>query len=145
MNYAFHLLKAASLMLLVADLLGCAGQQSGSMTSNVSEVVHKGMQGVTDLVRPIFEKGQVRNVDQYCDSLEESYEVTDNVIRILSAAGLQSLQDWQKSGFKRSTKGDSDVTEVVKTVSKNYLWMPVSFEQTLGNQLHERQEGANKI
>jgi Zn-dependent protease with chaperone function len=145
MNEAFHRLNVVSAILLLTALFGCAGQQPGSMTSNVSDAVHKGVQGVSDFVRPMFEKGQVRNVDKYCDSLEESYEVTDNVIRVVSAAGLQSLQDWQQGGFKRLPKGNNDVKEVVKTVSKNYLWMPVSFEQALGNQLHERQEKANKI
>jgi predicted Zn-dependent protease len=145
MNHVFHLLKAASLMLLVANFFGCAGQQSGSMSGNLSETVHKGIQGVSGYVRPLFEKGQVRNVDKYCDSLEESYEVTDNVMRLVSAAGLQSLQVWQQSGFKRSPAGNRDVKEVVKTISRDYLWMPVSFEQVLGDQLHERQVKANKV
>jgi predicted Zn-dependent protease len=93
----------------------------------------------------MFEKGHVRNVDKYCDSLEESYEVTDNVVRVASAAGLQSLQTWQRTGFRPSPTGNKEVEEVVKTVSRDYLWMPVSFEQMLGNQLHERQQKANKI
>jgi predicted Zn-dependent protease len=145
MNHVCPPLKAASLMPLLAGILGCAAQQSGSMPANLSEAVHKGVQGVSDFVRPLFEKGQVRNVDKYCDSLEESYEVTDNVMRLASAAGLQSLQAWQQSGFKRSPADNKGVQEVVKTVSRDYLWMPVSFEQVLGDQLHEHQVKANKV
>ncbi len=145
MNRAFHLLKGASLVLLLAVVFGCAAQQSGSLPGTLSGAVQQGVQGVKELVSPLFGKGQVRNIDKYCDSLEESYEVTDNVTRVVSAAALQKLQTWQQSGFRRSPTGNSDVEEVVKTVSRDYLWMPVSFEQALGSQLQERQEKANKI
>ena len=33
----------------------------------------------------------------------------------------------------------------MKTASKNYVWLPVSFEQTLGNRLHDRQVKDNRI
>jgi hypothetical protein len=35
--------------------------------------------------------------------------------------------------------------EVAKTVSRKYVWMPVSVEQALGNRLHSRLEKDNKI
>jgi Peptidase family M48 len=145
MNHAFPLLKAVSLMLLLAALLGCAAQPSGSVPSGVSETVNQGVKSVSDWLRPMFERGHVRNVDKYCDSLEESYEVTDNVMRVISAAGIQSLQTWQRTGFRSTPTDFTQVEEVVKTVSRDYLWMPVSFEQTLGNQLHDRQQKANKL
>jgi predicted Zn-dependent protease len=146
MKQTYRLRQAASLMGLLASLYGCAGQSSGLGASNLSETVQQGIQGVRGWVSPLFEKGHIRNVDKYCDSLEESYEVTDNVLRVISAAGLQSLQTWQRNGFQRSpTSNKKEVEEVVKAVSRDYLWMPVNFEQALGNQLHERQEKANKI
>jgi hypothetical protein len=125
--------------------MGCAGQQSGSVSRSLSEAVSQGLKGVSAAVSPLFESGHVRNVDKYCDTLEESYEVTDNVLRVISAGGLQALQSWQQSGFRRSPIGNRDVNEVVKTVSRDYLWMPVSFEQSLGDALHARQEQTNKI
>lgn len=145
MNDVVLRLKAASFIFLLAGLGGCAGQQSGAVSRSLSEVVSQGLKGASAVVSPLFETGHVRNVDKYCDSLEESYEVTDNVLRVISAGGLQALQSWQQSGFRRSPIGSRDVNEVVKTVSRDYLWMPVSFEQSLGDELHARQEHTNKI
>jgi peptidase M48-like protein len=145
MHHGLRLLNAASLMFLLADLWGCANLPSVPVPRDLSGAVHQGAQGVKELMSPIFEKGHVRNVDKYCDSLEESYAVTDNVMRVASAAGLQSFLAWQRSGFKRSPMGNREVEEAVKSVSRDYIWMPVSFEQTLGDQLHARQEKANKV
>jgi hypothetical protein len=145
MHHGLRLLNAASLMFLLADLWGCANLPSVPVPRDLSGAVHQGAQGVKELMSPIFEKGHVRNIDKYCDSLEESYAVTDNVMRVASAAGLQSFLAWQRSGFKRSPMGNREVEEAVKSVSRDYIWMPVSFEQTLGDQLHARQEKANKV
>jgi predicted Zn-dependent protease len=38
-----------------------------------------------------------------------------------------------------------DLEKMAKSISNEYLWMPVSFEQTLGDQLHASQVKHNKI
>jgi hypothetical protein len=137
MTYTFHLLKAVSLLFLSAGCFGCTTLQAVPGVSDVTGAVDTGINEVKKFVAS--KTGQDSKGDKYCDLFEEpSYALTDNVMQVASAAGFKSLEDWSKHSFKGSPTDHTDLEETVKTVSKNYVWMPVSFEQSLGNALHAR-------
>ena len=145
MDQAFHLPKAASLLLLLANLFGCATMESVPGGATVSSTVNKGFQAAKDLVDGKSKPGS--KDDKYCDAFEEtSYEVTDNVVdAVLSSNGLQTIQDWQQGRFTHASTRKSALQKVAENVSKNYVWLPVSFEQALGNHLRERLERDSKV
>ena len=81
--------------------------------------------------------GDIRNSDKYCASLEESYEVADNVWRIIQATGTQALVIWRDSGFQVTGQTRRQVEAFVKELSRRYLWMPVFVEEQIGTYLHD--------
>jgi hypothetical protein len=145
MQHVLHFLKATSLLLLLASLCGCDTLQSVPGGATVSEVVNKGFQTAKELVDSKLKPGG--KDDKYCDLFEEpSYEVTNSVVdAVLSTNGLQTIQDWQQGRFSHSSTRRDALQKAAENVSRNYVWMPVSFEQMLGNQLRERLEKDSKI
>jgi Zn-dependent protease with chaperone function len=81
--------------------------------------------------------GDIRPTDRLCTSLDESYEVTDNVWQIVMASGTQAVTIWRDSGFRMSGQTGKQVEGFVKELSKRYLWMPVVIEQQIGTYLHD--------
>ena len=67
---------------------------------------------------------------------EPSYEVTDNVTAIVLGTGMQMFQVNQSTDFKNVSMSQINLEKMAKTISNQYLWMPVSFEQMIGNELH---------
>jgi Peptidase family M48 len=146
MNHASGLLKATSLTLLVAALCGCATLPSGLPQVNLPESFQEATKDFNEWMKKKFPGGQVRNVDRYCDALEEpSYAVTDNVVGVVLAQGFQLFQTGQRTDFRKLSMSKLDLEKMAKSLSNEYLWMPVSIEQTLGNQLHESQVKNNRI
>jgi hypothetical protein len=142
MDHACHLLKAASLMLLLATVFGCATLSEVRLPTSFEEARRE----FDEWINKNFPGGQVRNVDKYCDALEEpSYAVTDNVIGVMLASGFQIFQKGWQNDFKNFSMSKADIEKMAKNISNEYLWLPVSFEQALGNYLHERQVQHNKI
>jgi hypothetical protein len=129
-------------LLLAGGVSGCATE--GGLPS-ISETLNTAVKTAGDAIKPFFDKGEVRSKDRYCDSLEESYAVTDNIVRVASGAGLQTLQSWQRAGFKQRPGSDKELEETVKEISKQYLWMPLGIEKQLGNYLHHQQQTRNRI
>src|SRR5205085_6332068 len=111
----------------------------------VSSAVTSGSQTVRNFIDRKPKPGSKE--DKYCDLFEEaSYDVTDNVVSaVLSSNGLQTMQDWQRGGFTRVATGGNSLQKVAENVSKDYVWMPVSFEESLGNHLQARLEKDSKI
>src|SRR5438105_1603434 len=138
MDHAFHLPKAASLLFLLAYVGGCATLESVPGGTTVSNTVNRGFQTAKEFVESKAKPGSKE--DKYCDAFEEtSYEVTDNVVDIvLSTDKVQILPDLQQGRLTHSSTGKNAYQKIAEDVSKNYVWMPVSFEQVLGNHLHER-------
>ena len=79
----------------------------------------------------------IRPADRLCASLDESYEVTDNIWRAMLAGGSQGLIAWQRNGFQMTGAGRREVEAAVKEVSKRHLWMPVVIEKQIGAYLHD--------
>jgi predicted Zn-dependent protease len=145
MDHALHWPKAASLVFLLAYVGGCATLASVPGGTDVSTTVTKGFQTVKEFVEGKPKPGGKE--DKYCDAFEEtSYEVTDNVVAIVLATDkLQLIQDVQQGRLAYSSTGKNAYQKIAEDVSKNYVWMPVSFEQALGNYLHERLAKDSKI
>jgi hypothetical protein len=144
MDDAFRLLKAASLLLLLAGLFGCATLQAVPGVSDVTTTVDTGFTKVKEFVTS--QTGPASKDDKYCDLFEEpAYTMIDNATQLASATGIKSLEEWSKNRFKRAPTGNKDIEELVKTASENHVWMPVSFEQSLGNRLHDTQVKNNQI
>jgi hypothetical protein len=79
----------------------------------------------------------IRPTDRLCASLDESYEVTDNVWGIAQAAWTKALSMWQEAGFGMSGQPGKQVEALVKDLSRRYLWMPVFVEEQIGTYLHD--------
>ena len=89
MRQTSYLLQAPSLMLLFAALYGCATLPSSLAQVNLPGSVQQATNDLGEWMKKKFPGGQVRNVDRYCDALEEpSYAVTDNVVGVVLAQGL---------------------------------------------------------
>jgi peptidase M48-like protein len=122
---------------------GCAGDRTAGPSSggagphSLNELTSGALDAVTQHVAPLFKTGQVRSLDRYCESVEESYEVTDNVLRLAAASGIQSLVSWQRNGYQVTSQNTKELTGVVKEISKQYVWMPVPIEQQIGAELSQ--------
>jgi hypothetical protein len=139
MNRSRYLCKAVGLMLLFAGVCGCTALPSvvpGAGTiADISESLGKAKEAIIEKVTT--STGSVRDVDRYCDAMEEpSYAVTDNVTAIVIGTGMQIFQVNQNTNFKNVSMSPINLDKMAKTISTQYVWMPVSFEQMIGDQLH---------
>jgi Zn-dependent protease with chaperone function len=147
MDYACHQLKPAGLlMLILTSLWGCSALPPGLSQVKIPGSVQEATKDLNEWMSKKFPGGQVRNDDRYCDAHEEpSYAVTDNVLGIMLSQGSQIVQSAARTNFKSLSLSKMDLEKMAKSISNEYLWMPVSFEQTLGDQLHASQVKYNKI
>jgi hypothetical protein len=140
MRQTSHLLLALSVMLLFTALYGCATLPSSLAHINLPGSLQHATNDLGEWIKEKFPGGQVRNVDRYCEALEEpSYAVTDNVVGVVLAQGFELLRAGQGTNFRTLSMSKPDLEKMAKNLSNEYLWMPVSFEQALGDQLHDSQ------
>lgn len=121
----------AWLALLAVAVAGCA--QTQSAVEGVTATFARAAEGPsTTAPAP-----DIRPTDRLCTTLDESYEVTDNVWQIALAGGTQALTIWRDSGFQMSGQSGKQVEAFVKELSRRYLWMPILVEQQIGSYLHD--------
>ena|SRR6266498_1010392 len=100
MRQTSHPLQALSLLLLFAVLYGCATLPSSLVQVNLPGSLPQATNDVGEWMKKKFPGGQVRNVDRYCDALEEpSYAVTNNVVDVVLAQGFELFQTGQRRDF----------------------------------------------
>src|SRR5262249_3779647 len=75
--------------------------------------------------------------DKYCESLEQSYDIVDNLAALMVTAGSTSFLSWQQGGYQSSARGSKDLEKALKDVSRDHLWMPVAIEQQIGAAKHK--------
>lgn len=139
--------RGFTIVAAVLALAGCAQTQSvlSDLSTRFSEITHRPSAQDPSTPGPSTQgpsttslaAGDIRPTDRLCASLDESYEVTDNIFRMALATSAQAITIWRDGGFQMSGQTGKQVEAFVKELSKRYLWMPVFIEEQIGTYLHD--------
>ena len=135
----------AGTVFFVATLASVANAPCGAAEQQGEQKEGGVLSNIKDKITDVFKRGKTRSEDNLCDSLAETYEVTDNALRLATGAGGAAFIAWQQNGFRLNAGNRESVKKMTVEISKKYLWMPVSVERALGNGLHEQQISKNRV